>query len=57
MAGFGDVELTRRATKSSEGPTFSWETLLLATDRRMVGEPVDAVADMLIDLFKISSRR
>jgi hypothetical protein len=51
------MELTRRATKSSEGPTFSWETLLLATDRRRVGEPVDAVADMLKDLLRISSRR
>jgi len=44
-------KLTRRAAKSSEFPAFSWETLLLATDRRRVGEPVEAVADILIDLF------
>jgi len=44
-------KLTRRAAKSSEFPAFSWETFLLATDRRRVGEPVEAVADILIDLF------
>lgn len=35
----------------SEFPAFSWETLLLVTDRRRVGEPVEALADILIDLF------
>jgi hypothetical protein len=36
---------------SSDGPAFSRETLLLATDRRRVGEPVEAVADILFYLF------
>jgi hypothetical protein len=37
---------------SSEAPVFSWETLLLAMDRRRVGEPVEAVADILTYLFR-----
>lgn len=45
-------ELTRRAAISSEAPVFSWEMLLLARDRRSVGEPVEAVADILIYLFR-----
>jgi hypothetical protein len=31
-------------------PVFSWEVLLLAKDRRRVGEPVDAVADILLSV-------
>jgi len=45
-------ELTRRAAISSEAPVFSWDMLLLARDRRSVGEPVEAVADILIYLFR-----
>lgn len=35
---------------SSEVAGFSWEELLLATERRSVGEPVEAGADMLLAL-------
>jgi len=38
------------ANFSLEAPGFSWEALLLAADRRKVGDPVKAVADMLFDL-------
>jgi hypothetical protein len=33
---------------SSEAVGFSWEELLLATERRSVGEPVEAGADILL---------
>jgi hypothetical protein len=33
---------------SSEVEGFSWEELLLATERRSVGEPVEAGADILL---------
>ena len=36
---------------SSIGPRFSWEKLLVAADRRKVGEPVAADADILYLLF------
>jgi hypothetical protein len=49
---FRRSKLTRRAAISSEAPVFSWEMLLLARDRRSVGEPVEAVADILIYLFR-----
>jgi len=45
------VKLTRRPAISSEDPEFSWETFLLVTGRRRVGDPVDATADILIDSF------
>jgi hypothetical protein len=49
---FSRLKLTIRAAISSEDPAFSWETFRLANDRWMVGEPVEAVADILIDPFE-----
>jgi hypothetical protein len=50
------VRTTLATILSSEAEdVFSWDWVLPAAERRRVGEPVDAVADMVSDLLRVSS--